>query len=101
MLVVDLSSNNRAPNWRVLKQSGIDAVWLKATEGVTWNDPDFHAWRKAANREGLRVGAYHFARPDLHPYGPTKEARHFTDVVGTVGRTDLRPVLDYERANSH
>ena len=101
MLVVDLSSNNRAPNWHLLKQSGVDAVWLKASEGLTWNDPDFQSWRREANRAGLRVGAYHFARPDMHPFESEAEGRHFAATVGQVGRTDLRPVLDYERVSSH
>lgn len=101
MLVVDLSSNNRAPDWARLKRAGVSAAWLKASEGLTWNDPVFQSARKAANRAGVRVGAYHFARPDLHPYGGSSEAIHFSNVVKSVGRTDLRPVLDYERISSH
>lgn len=101
MLIADLSSNNATePNWVALKRAGVSAVWLKATEGLTWNDPTFQNRRKAANKAGLRVGAYAFARPDLHPYGAEAEARHFVQTVGHVGATDLRPVLDYERISS-
>jgi GH25 family lysozyme M1 (1,4-beta-N-acetylmuramidase) len=103
MLVADLSSNNREPNWALLRRSGVSAVWLKATEGFTWDDPKFGVWRTAANKAGLRVGAYHFARPDTHPYvaGAKLEAEHFCRKVGKVNRTDLRPVLDYEVRGSH
>lgn len=96
MLVADVSSNNRVPNWALLKKSGISAVWLKATEGQNYRDPSFQIWRKAANKAGLKVGAYHFARPDLHPYGGKAEALNFYRAVQEIGTTDLRPVLDYE-----
>ena len=101
MLVVDLSSNNRAPDWHALKRAGVGGVWLKATEGLTWRDPDFHQWRVAANSVGLHVGAYHFARPDMHPYEAVAEAKNFVSAVKTVGVTDLRPVLDFETRSSH
>lgn len=101
MLIVDVSANNRAPDWHTLRRAGVEAVWLKATEGLTYNDPDFADWRAAASHAGLRVGAYHFARPDMHPFEAVAEASHFCRKVKTVGRRDLRPVLDYERASSH
>lgn len=97
MLVVDLSNNNAQPDFRALKRSGVDAVWLKATEGAFFTDPDFQRWRKQANAAGLRVGAYHFARPDKNPYSAVADAGAFSRAVATIDRTDLRPVLDYER----
>lgn len=99
MLIIDLSSNNAEPDWKALKAHGVGAVWLKATEGVTWYDPVFASWRKKANAAGLRVGAYHFARPDLHPYAPYAEAGNFVTTVGTLERTALRPVLDFETSS--
>lgn len=96
MLIVDLSSNNQEPNFPLLKRSGVDGVWLKATEGMSWRDPTFQRRREAANRAGLRVGAYAFARPDLHPLDPQGEAHNFVQTVKSIGRTDLRPALDYE-----
>jgi lysozyme len=101
MLVLDASSNNKEPNWNLLKKAGVSAVWLKASEGMNWRDPNFAAWRKAANKAGLKVGAYHFARPDLHPFDRIGEALNFWRAVGKVNTTDLRPVLDYEVLSSH
>lgn len=100
-MIVDLSANNAEPDWRALKRAGIEGVWLKATEGRTYDDPDFAGWRAAANRVGLRVGAYHFARPDRNPFEAAEEAEHFRRKVGWIGRRDLRPVLDYEVRSSH
>jgi GH25 family lysozyme M1 (1,4-beta-N-acetylmuramidase) len=39
-------------------------VYLKATEGTGYVDPDFVAERDAALAAGLLVGAYHFALPN-------------------------------------
>ncbi len=39
-------------------------VYLKATEGTGYVNPDFAAERDAALAAGLLVGAYHFALPD-------------------------------------
>lgn len=95
MLILDLSNNNAEPDWKHLRAHGVDAVFLKASEGNSWVDPTFKSRRKAANAAGIRVGAYHFARPDLH-VTPKQEAANFCKVVGKVGLSDLRPVLDFE-----
>lgn len=96
MLIIDISANNAEPNWPQLKVGGVGGVWLKATEGLTFKDKKFKAWRAKANAAGLRVGAYHYARPDLHPTNPAQEAVNFTSTVKKLDRRDLRPVLDFE-----
>lgn len=95
MLIADLSSNQGSVDFARLKRAGIKGVWLKATEGRTWDDPAFSSRAAAARRHGLRVGGYHFARPDLN--SAESEAAHFARVLGKVGRRDLRPVLDFEQ----
>src|SRR5207253_5950981 len=80
--------------------AGPQYVFLKATEGLTFVDKRFASHRSEARAAGLRVGFYHFARPDLHPHGATAEAAHFAHVVGTIAPDELRPVLDHEKAAS-
>lgn len=95
MLCVDLSSHNAAPDFRSLKAHGVDGVWIKATEGTNYVNPYYAAWHKAAAGAGLRVGAYHFARPDAGK-SPSEQADWFVKHAAKPGRRDLRPVLDYE-----
>lgn len=96
-LLVDVSNVNGNIDFGAVRESmGATGVFLKATEGLTFDDPKWPSFRSAANAAGLRVGAYHFARPDLHPYDPDDEADHFCRIVGSIGRRDLRPVLDFE-----
>lgn len=94
MELIDVSNVNGSVDWKKVRADGVTGAWLKASEGVTFTDALFAAHRRAANRAGVRVGAYHFARPDNNT--AKQEADHFSDVVGKVGRRDLRPVLDYE-----
>lgn len=94
MLIADVSNVNGDVNFAAIKQAGVKAVWLKATEGLNFNDRDYQKFRRAANKAGLRVGAYHFAHPELH--SAVAEAGHFSKVIGRPRRTDLRPVLDFE-----
>lgn len=95
--IVDLSEYQAGVDFHRLKASGVAAVWLKATEGMTWTDPDFQGRRRAANEAGLHVGAYHFAHPDRNL--PGAEADHFVSVVRMIGTTDLLPFLDFETWN--
>lgn len=97
MLILDVSNNNSEPNWQQIRHQGINAVWLKASEGTGFVDRTFRERRAAANRAGLHVGAYHFARPDEG--SAAEQARLFCEVVGKIGRHDLRPALDFESAS--
>lgn len=93
-LVVDLSNVNGPVDWAAIRRAGISAAYLKATEGVTFDDGLYESHRRDAAREGIRTGAYHFARPDRNP--AADEADHFAAVVDHVDRRDLRPALDLE-----
>lgn len=101
-LVLDVSNVNGPIDWSLVARpqklggAGINAAFIKATEGLTFNDKNFVTNRGQARLFGVHVGAYHFARPDLHPYEPEAEAKHFCAIVGKLGMDDLRPVLDLE-----
>lgn len=59
---IDISHHQGSPDFQRVKKAGIRFVMLKATEGVNYTDPCFHANIKAALAAGLPVGAYHFLR---------------------------------------
>ena len=94
MLIIDLSNNNTVRDLSAARKNGVVGVWLKVSEGRTFIDPDYQRYRKMALDAGLRVGGYHFARPDL--MGGSFQARNFVALLGKVGRRDMRPVLDIE-----
>ncbi|KAF7351398.1 Secreted hydrolase [Mycena sanguinolenta] len=47
-----------------VKANGISFVYIKATEGTTFEDPNFSANYEGATTAGLIRGGYHFAHPD-------------------------------------
>lgn len=91
---IDVSNVNGPIEWKLVRLAGFQFAFLKATEGKTFNDPYFAQNRAQAELAGVRIGPYHFARPDHND--PITEARHFAEVVGKLKAGELRPVLDYE-----
>ncbi|MVB11836.1 Glycosyl hydrolases family 25 [Caprobacter fermentans] len=59
---IDISHWQGNPDFQRVKAAGIHYVIIKATEGVDYVDPCFHANSKAALAAGLPIGAYHFLR---------------------------------------
>ena len=91
MNFIDVSAYQGDINWPAVAKT-YKAVYLKASEGLGWNDPKFQENRKAANAAGIHVGAYHFANDT----DGAMEAKHFLKTIGGVGAKDLKPVLDFE-----
>lgn len=97
---IDVSVYQGKINWSKVARSGERFVFAKATEGITYDDPTWARNRSRAARHGLRVGAYHFARPEGGSSGARetdarREARHYLRVA-RLRRGHLIPVLDLE-----
>jgi lysozyme len=100
LLLVDLSNNNPDPiGFEAMKRAGVFGVWHKVSEGETFADQDFHPRAQAARAAGLRVGGYHFARPEHG--NADAQAAYFVAHLGKVQRRDLHPVLDLEVNDAH
>ncbi len=94
---IDVSHWEGNIDWNQVKQSGISASYMKATEGTSYTDPTYAQYVQNASAAGLLVGAYHFAHPEQND--PIVEAKHFVDVLNQY-HTDLMPVLDLESPSS-
>lgn len=94
---IDVSHWEGSIDWNQVKQSGISASYMKATEGTSYTDPTYAQYVQNASAAGLLVGAYHFAHPEQND--PIVEAKHFVDVLNQY-HTDLMPVLDLESPSS-
>ncbi len=96
---VDVSHHQGNINWSAVYASGKVFAFVKATEGVTYNDPMFVSNMVNGHNAGVLMGAYHFARPDNN--SAVDEARHFVQVARSyIGAGWLPPVLDLEDPNS-
>lgn len=93
---IDISSNQGHVRFDQVKADGIDLVYLRASDGVNWTDPEFYNYAAAAWAEGLPVGAYHYlrARADAD-----EQARQFVERCKRAGCTK-NPMIDVEPENN-
>jgi GH25 family lysozyme M1 (1,4-beta-N-acetylmuramidase) len=90
---IDVSAHQGNIDWTKVKDSGYQFAFLKATEGIDWVDSKFAEYRDGARNAGLKVGYYHFFRPN----DTVKEqVDNFVKTVGKVEPDALRVVIDTE-----
>jgi lysozyme len=94
ILMIDISHNQAHVDLGAAQAAGVAAVFLKATEGATWQDPTFKARVAAARALGFKVGAYHFGTAA----DPAAQVDNFITTVtkGAGGLADLVLALDLE-----
>jgi GH25 family lysozyme M1 (1,4-beta-N-acetylmuramidase) len=101
---MDISHWQGAIDWFQVAGGGYSFVFAKATEGTTITDPTYAINRSGAASIGLRIGAYHFARPGGGGdagivANAIAQADRFVQVA-TPQPGDLPPVLDLESRGS-
>jgi len=89
---IDVSRHQSHINWESVSESGVDFVFVKATEGVTVQDPMYKNHMEELKRHNIIRGAYHF-----FSYKSTgkNQAKNFINTV-KLSKGDLPPVLDVE-----
>jgi len=89
---IDVSHFQGAVDWQQVAKAGMSFAFAKATEGITYVDPQFATNWDGIQAAGLLRGAYHFfeANDDA-----AAQAQHFLATV-QLAPGDLPPVLDVE-----
>ncbi|MBC7863601.1 MAG: glycoside hydrolase family 25 protein [Bacteroidia bacterium] len=59
---IDISHHQKNIDWQKLKSENLSFVFIKATEGGDFVDPDFKNNWQNAKASGYTIGAYHFYR---------------------------------------
>lgn len=99
VLGVDVYSGNGTINWPQVKAAGYKFAYAKATEGIGYTDSQYLNYAVNGVNAGMKMGAYHFARPDLNPSnaGAISEANYFLSVAQPyIINCQLPPSLDLE-----
>lgn len=98
---IDISHHNILPDWTAIKNAGISFIYIKLSEGV--GTPDIKAKEHAltAKQNNLKIGYYHFCRPDTRNGGSvisdaTAEADEAVNRMSVITKPDLPLVLDLE-----
>ena len=90
---IDVSHYQGQINWDAVASDGkISYAYLKATEGATLVDDTYARNLSEAKRVGLKVGSYHFYRPNTDW---RKQLENLSSVV-KPGEQDLLPIIDIE-----
>ncbi|MDD9148210.1 Ig-like domain-containing protein [Sporolactobacillus sp. CQH2019] len=82
---VDISNNNGAINFQSVKNSGINFIVQKASEGSSFTDWTFKNNVTAARAAGLETNAYHFFQSTNNASDARKEANLFAALLKSVG----------------
>lgn len=89
---IDISMHNGSINFNSVKNNGIEAIIIKATEGVDYIDPNFETYYSQSHNMGFHIGFYHFMSEKTDP---TKQAEDFYNAINGK-EYDIIPVLDIE-----
>jgi GH25 family lysozyme M1 (1,4-beta-N-acetylmuramidase) len=93
VLGTDLSRyQKRDLDWPAIWAKGVRFVYLKATEGAGYVNPNFDPHFAGALSVEAHRGPYHYFQPGIDPWA---QAQHFFDVAGNRGPC-LPPVIDFE-----
>jgi len=93
---IDVSHYQGTVSWPAVRQAGIEFAFAKATDGLTWTDPQFAVNWPGMKAAGVLRGAYHFFEP---ADDAAEQARFFLQTV-QLAAGDLPPALDVETAGS-
>ena len=91
---IDVSHHQGKINWKeVAKDKQIKFVYIKATQGISVKDKNYEQNIKAARRQGLRCGSYHYLSC------LTSIRSQFRNFQKTMRghKQDLIPMIDVER----
>jgi lysozyme len=62
--IIDVSVHQGSINWEAVAADGVQGVLIKATEGVGFQDANLTPNAEGAAAAGIKVGYYHYARPE-------------------------------------
>lgn len=91
---IDISSWQRYVNFYDVKNSGIEIVYIKSSEGTKYIDPYFETNYKNAKSNGLKVGFYHYVIA-RNTSQARAEANFFAKVVSGK-QADCKLAMDFE-----
>ena len=102
VLGLDCSSYQKDITWSLAKAAGIQFTFVKITEGTTGHDDNIYNLKARildAQKNGVKVGYYHFARPgseNIPEDDANAEVQNVLSHIGFLPQADLPVVLDIE-----
>ena len=93
---IDVSSEQGVIDFQKVKASGVQVVYIKATEGIGYVNPYLKQSHDGAVAAGLKVGLYHWFTPHNNDFeNPKAQAQYFLNAVKGLS-ADCKYMLDLE-----
>ena len=89
---IDISAYQPNVNFAQVKAAGIEIVYIKATDSITYINPCLKAQYQGAKAAGLKVGFYHFFHANVDPI---QQAQYFLKAIAGMPY-NCRLVMDIE-----
>jgi len=93
---IDVSAHNGVIDMDKVKKSGMDFIFIKASEGKDFKDKMFRQNYDKAKKAGLKIGIYHFFRFDRDG---VEQALNLLKTIGER-KPDLGIVIDVEKTGN-
>lgn len=91
---IDVSRWEGKIDFERVRKSGIRIVYIKATQGTDYVDPDFERNYRDAHKEGLAIGFYHYVTARSIDEA-REEARFFASHIRDKVQ-HVKPAMDFE-----
>ena len=91
---IDVSYYQGDINFKEVKSSGIDIVYIRTSEGTSYIDPYFKENYEKAKQNGLKVGFYHYVCA-RNVEEAKLEAKFFVSVINST-QPDCKLCMDFE-----
>lgn len=91
---IDVSNWQGYINYNEVKNSGIEIVYIKSSQGTNITDPYFRINYQNAKANGLKVGFYHYVTARTTNEA-VQEAEYFSSVISGTS-PDCRLAMDFE-----
>ena len=91
---IDVSEWQGDIDFEAVKESGVEVVYIRSSEGFDYVDQQFEANAKKANEAGLKVGFYHYVTA-MSVEEAKNQASFFVSLVEDYSY-DCRLAMDFE-----
>ncbi|MDU6360205.1 MAG: LysM peptidoglycan-binding domain-containing protein [Peptostreptococcaceae bacterium] len=91
---IDISEWQGPIDFELVKEDGIEVVYIRAGEGGNYEDAYFMSHYEGAKAANLKIGFYHYVTATSTEEAK-EQARYFASLI-TDKRMDCRPAMDFE-----
>ncbi len=93
---IDISQYQGNEMQEIGPEDSLTFIICKATEGITYVDPDFNSNRKLIESKNYILGMYHFFHTDDDP---TQQSEFYLKTVGSFPNNSIAPIVDIEQGS--